>query len=169
MRPARILIAALAAATLVTTLSGCALIDTARDLGRALGGGGAPGSGGSVDPDYDTALDELEVGDCFLEPDDDIETAIVDCSDEHDYEVTALVTLEGVDYPGDIKVDKLSRALCSQALTDYVGIPYSDSSLESWAWTPDEDGWADGDHVAVCTATDYYYDVLDQSVKDARI
>nr|WP_246287235.1 septum formation family protein [Schumannella luteola] len=111
----------------------------------------------------------MKVGDCFLEPDEDYETEIVDCTELHDYEVTALPTLDGTDYPGDIKVDKVSRALCSQALTDYVGIPYADSSLDSWAWTPDEDGWDAGDHVAICTANDYYYDGLDQSVKDAKI
>jgi hypothetical protein len=184
VRPARILVAALAAATLVVTLGGCAAFDTARDIGRALGGGGGAGSSsgsgsgsssgstpsGNVVSDYEDSVDDLEVGDCFQDPDDDLFTSIVDCDTSHDNEVTALVSVGDEDaYPGDDEIATRSDDACLQALVDYDGLDYDSSSLDYSYFTPTRTIWRTGDHTTICFGYDVDYAPLDASFKGARI
>lgn len=177
MRPARILAAALLAAAVAVSLAGCDVVTTARDLGRQLAGGGggsagAPGSaGGASASGYDDAIDDLQPGDCFADPDDDWYTDVVECTELHDNEVTARIDLgdAGSDFPGDIRVDKLSRAACEKALVDYDGAPFAESTLDYSYYPPDETLWRGGDRSVICYGYSWNYDQLEKSFQGAKI
>jgi len=101
---------------------------------------------------------ELQVGDCFDDPDDPVEQLIevplIGCEEPHDNQVFALFDLPDGDFPGDAEVADQARDGCLGRFEDYVGTPYADSELFA-AWLPPTQGsWEAGDRQVVCVLFD---------------
>jgi len=120
-------------------------------LGSALTGCSAVKSVIDVaDPIVSAVNDEstwLEVGDCFNEQADEIVTDVptVPCTDAHDYEVYANITIDRATYPGDDEVAKLADEGCLAPFTTYIGTAFENSSLDYSYYTPTLDGWNNHD------------------------
>lgn len=115
-----------------------------------------------------TNIDELVVGECFDEGDEEDEAIRQPCSQPHDAEVIARLTLPAGSYPGDKGVQKAGESGCEAEFDTYVGIPWDDSELESDFWWPDRELWNSGDRVIVCAAYGPDYDQLTGSVKGTK-
>lgn len=109
----------------------------------------------TVDGLVDQSVFSMDVGLCFDdEPDAGEEVSTVpdrDCEDPHDNEVFALFQLDDGPFPGTDEVNDRAMELCTgSAFEDYVGIPYQNSKLGVFPFTPTEAGWDDGDQEVVC-------------------
>lgn len=111
--------------------------------------------------DGSKTVDEIAVGDCLNTPEDDVfyEIDPIDCSEEHDLEVFALVDLSTVGsefslsagYPGDDAVYEAALNECWDEFERFVGVPYEDSVLFMDAFTPTLEGWEEvDDRIANC-------------------
>lgn len=108
---------------------------------------------GNVFFDDTVATDDLEVGDCLLQP-DDIEFASVtkvDCSEPHDLEIFAAITVGGVAYPGDEQILATARDRCSPLFEEYVRAPFTDSQWAVQVFAPGPDLWDDGNRTVHCS------------------
>jgi hypothetical protein len=106
-------------------------------------------------------VDELTVGDCFNDPQEDEfgmgEIVLLPCSQPHDNEVFALVELpatDGAPYPDEEQLGADSDDACVQPFAPYVGVPYEQSSLWLFSLYPDPAGWRKGDRVVMCVLYD---------------
>lgn len=103
------------------------------------------------------SVDDLGIGDCFQDPGVGEITTVdaVDCADPHDYEVFALVTLQGLggEFPGDEAMAEEGFEACYQSFFDYVGVEVDDFSTpyiyEVW-YPAGVDAWNDGSRQAMC-------------------
>jgi hypothetical protein len=102
--------------------------------------------------DDTTAVQDLEAGTCFNEPDASVVYEIdpVDCADPHHYEVIGNVTLAGNAFPGDEAAWEAAMRKCVGLFDGYVGASYEDSTWWVDAFTPTADAWEEGDHGANC-------------------
>ncbi|MDJ0498853.1 MAG: septum formation family protein [Acidimicrobiia bacterium] len=111
--------------------------------------------------DGSKTVDQIAVGDCLNTPEDDIfyEIDPIDCTEEHDLEVFALVDLSTVSsefsvsagYPGDDAVYEAAIDECLDEFERFVGVPYADSVLFLDAFTPTLEGWEEvDDRIANC-------------------
>jgi hypothetical protein len=105
----------------------------------------------------DVSVFDLEVGDCFSggENGEVSEVSVVDCDDEHAYEVFALVDHEGAAdeaYPGDEELEAFADDQCTgDEFESYVGISYEESIYYATWLTPTERSWDElGDREVVC-------------------
>ena len=104
------------------------------------------------------ALQEVEVGDCYISIDDADDGAtlavqLVDCSEPHTSEAFLVEQLEGgagAPFPGLKEIERQVYDLCDPAFETYVGIPYDRSRLEYIYFGPDEESWASRDRIAMC-------------------
>jgi hypothetical protein len=145
--PRRIAPAALvlAAGALLAALAGC----------TASGGGTAtPTATPSAGSTHASAMD-IKVGDCLDDADAGTTTAtapIVPCTDPHDSEAFAEITLSGSSYPGDDAVQAQAQKGCTgDAFANFIGIAADDSTLQVSYYFPTEDSWAGGDRTVTCT------------------
>ena len=129
--------------------------------------GSDPVSSYSAQPDK-TYVDDLAVGECFDDGDDEAEVVRLPCTELHDAELISNVTLPPGTYPGDAKVKEAARTACRQEFTKYVGVSPDKSVRKSSFWYPDEDFWEDGDRVVVCAAYGPDGDRLRGSVKGTK-
>ncbi|WP_130179074.1 septum formation family protein [Cryobacterium sp. SO1] len=70
--------------------------------------------------------------------------SVVPCTETHDDEAYARVTLggaDGVEYPGEATTQELANTLCRQEFADFVGIRYEDSVFEFLPMYPSESSW----------------------------
>lgn len=105
--------------------------------------------------DTSKTVDEISIGDCFNMPEDDVfyEIDPIDCTEEHDLEVFALIDLSVVSprfsaaaaYPGDDAVYDAAHDACWDEFESYIGVPYEDSVLFMDAFTPTLEGWNEVD------------------------
>lgn len=111
--------------------------------------------------DSSKSVDEIAVGDCLNTPEDDVfyEIDPIECTEEHDLEVFALVDLSAVSvefssvaaYPGDDVVYDAAWAGCYDEFQSYVGMAYEESVLFIDAFTPTFEGWNEvDDRIANC-------------------
>jgi hypothetical protein len=111
--------------------------------------------------DSSKTVDEIAVGDCLNTPEDDVfyEIDPIDCTEEHDLEVFALVDLSTVgpdfslsaSYPGDDAVYDAALNECWDEFERYIGMPYEESVLFMDAFTPTLEGWEEvDDRIANC-------------------
>ncbi|NNC74877.1 MAG: hypothetical protein HKN93_05125 [Acidimicrobiia bacterium] len=102
--------------------------------------------------DTSTSVDNLTVGDCFNEPSANEFDAVdvIDCDDEHDYEVLATVALPGGDYPGDFEVTIEAFERCEALFEQYVGVSFDASEVYIAPFVPAEASWEDGQQEALC-------------------
>lgn len=108
---------------------------------------------GNVLFDDTVATDDVEVGDCLLEPDTAQFASVtrVDCSEPHDLEVFAAITMGGVAYPGDEQILDTASDRCSPLFEEYVGAPLTDSEWAVQVFAPGPDLWDDGDRTVHCS------------------
>jgi hypothetical protein len=95
---------------------------------------------------------DVDAGDCFLDPGagDVSRLDTVDCSEPHDFEAFARVTLDGAEYPGDFEVVFAALERCLDEFEPYVGTPVEFSEYLADAFVPTEASWENGDREALC-------------------
>lgn len=108
----------------------------------------------------DLAASELRVGDCFDLKDADAEevgdVTAKPCTEAHEFEVFYTGDLPDGDYPADpdTAFESYVADACLPAFEAYVGLPYEDSVIELFYFTPTKDAWGGGDHSVQCAAYD---------------
>jgi hypothetical protein len=102
--------------------------------------------------DQSTPIQERSPGECFNNPSGEevSEVDLIDCSDPHELEVFASVTLVGGAYPGDAALFERAFDSCLGFFESYVGEPYETSILYMFPFTPAEGTWNDGERNALC-------------------
>ena len=103
-----------------------------------------------------TSMFDLEVGDCFSEPDAEASTVmLVDCAETHIYEAYFVFDHEAggqEPYPGDDEMQTYADERCEPPFLEYVG---TDDYQASIYWitsiTPSEETWGGGDREIVCS------------------
>jgi len=102
-----------------------------------------------------TSVFQLEVGDCFDTPSstEDISSVErIDCTQPHDNEVFADLTMPDGEWPGDDAVAAWADQACLDEFAGYVGVGFDESSL-SYGWlVPTEDSWTQGGDRSVSCA-----------------
>ncbi len=105
----------------------------------------------------DTAVDDLLIGDCFMNPTEIEITTVetVECAEPHDYEVFAFVDLaeRGGGFPGDEALFSEADEACFNPFLVYTGLDLDTADLpEYWydVFVPDETSWADGNRESMC-------------------
>lgn len=104
----------------------------------------------------DTALADLQAGDCFDESARSTAggaVTVVDCTERHDYQALERVRLPGTDYPGDDRISARVDKACAVAFRAEYGAAPQRTSVSLTSFYPRRDAWDDGDHVAVCAVS----------------
>jgi len=110
----------------------------------------------------EAGLRGLEVGTCFVLPEDDDPEAqdravwVIDCANPHTHEVYDVVdydgpVLKGGGYAGVDAVQDWAEQACFGRFEAFVGIPWTRSTLEIETWWPSEESWGRGDRTVICT------------------
>ena len=113
-------------------------------------------------PDLDD-VPTAEVGDCLNLVDlmgqsgGVSEIPTVDCAEDHDAQVFALVSLPDGDYPGEDALVASSADECEAEFEGFVGVAPADSSLSYDGIPPSQESWDVGDREIICLA---FYDDL---------
>ena len=104
--------------------------------------------------DNSEPISESTQGDCFNNPSTEEVSEVdpIDCSDPHELEVFATVTLAGDEYPGDFAIAEVAFDECLQFFEGYIGEPYPTSVYYAFPFTPNESSWDSGDREALCVA-----------------
>lgn len=124
-------------------LTGCSL------LGNVLGGGEGviEGEGEATD-----AFD-IKVGDCLNDAAAGTEVTVVPrvaCSEPHDSEVFASLSMDDGEFPGSDAVYGFADAGCSIEFANFVGIDYDISEFYVSWYEPTVQSWAEGDREILC-------------------
>lgn len=136
-------------------LTGCTTISTLIDAY----GGPAPVATPSAAPTFaPTGLVDLEVGNCLDQAkleDGNVKTEPkLSCSDAHDLEVFASVTLEDGAYPAVESIVTIAAKECAAKFTTFVGLDFGISALDFQYYYPTESSWANGDREIDCVVFD---------------
>ncbi|MFI7060591.1 DUF4190 domain-containing protein [Kribbella sp. NPDC050124] len=115
-----------------------------------------------------TFIDDLAVGECFDEADEEDEVVRRPCADLHDAEIIAGVTLPDGPYPGDREVDRAGEQACTTEFAKYVGSTVKTTELEWDYWTPTRQLWNSEDRLVVCAAYGPDFDQLTGSIKGTK-
>ncbi|MEU4193093.1 DUF4190 domain-containing protein [Kribbella sp. NPDC026611] len=115
-----------------------------------------------------TFSEDLMVGECFDDGTAEDEVVRQPCTEAHDGEVVAIVTLADGPYPGAGAMDTAAEHACVPAFATYVGKPSNQSELDLSWWIPTRSAWTRGDHQTTCTAYGPDDEKLDQPVKDSH-
>ncbi|MDF2667636.1 MAG: hypothetical protein K0R81_3486 [Microbacterium sp.] len=114
--------------------------------------------GGFYDPNQNAPTEflSLQVGQCL----DDVSSGfitsdnLVDCGLPHTYEVFGNFTVPDGAFPGDDAITTSAQEQCDTAFQSYIGISYTDSTLQYNYIGPSSDTWAQGDREISCLVTD---------------
>ncbi|MDF1596787.1 MAG: septum formation family protein [Acidimicrobiia bacterium] len=100
----------------------------------------------------DVAANELAVGDCLLDPGEDVfeEVRGVACSEPHDFEVYHLATVSSLSYPSDTEFEDAAVQHCLPVFDMYTGESYETSDLWIGYFVPDSTAWSAGDRIMQC-------------------
>ena len=93
-------------------------------------------------------------GDCYQFPatDNSDDLTIVSCNQPHDAETFHAFEFRGDQFPTDDELNQASDEICGLMFEYYVGKPVADSTLD-YEWVgPDQELWAQGDHIVECYA-----------------
>ncbi|HET6211614.1 MAG TPA: septum formation family protein [Micromonosporaceae bacterium] len=107
---------------------------------------GASGSVGSLRP-----------GDCVNGLRDSgtlLSLPIVSCTEPHEGEVFAIITLAGDDWPGAQAAAEAAQSQCAESFLGYAPTAANDARLALYFLHPTERSWGQGNHSATCIATD---------------
>ena len=96
---------------------------------------------------------DLQTGQCIeppSKPTPEVETVqVFPCTEAHTEELFAIVpynkTDAGTEYPGDKVLRDFANGACLERYEDYVGAPYTDSSLFYTFLLPSPRSWSDRD------------------------
>lgn len=82
------------------------------------------------------------------------EIPTVDCTESHDAQVVGKFELADGDFPGTEAVDTEAETQCVELFSEYVGIPWEESSVPNLSWIPpSEETWDQaGDREVICIA-----------------
>ena len=107
---------------------------------------------GAIVDEGDVAANELAVGDCLMDPGEDVfeEVRGVSCDSPHDFEIYHLATVTGLSYPSDPAFEEAAVQHCLPAFDLYTGEVYEDSDLWIGYFVPDSRAWDDGDRIMQC-------------------
>ena len=106
---------------------------------------------------------DLQVGDCYNEPDaasattnDDSKrqvgsVEVVDCEVPHQHEVYNNYKITLSTFPDSSTMQSQIQTACYSSFEDYVGKSYDESQYEASTLTPTENSWAQGDRTITCT------------------
>ncbi len=113
---------------------------------------------GSTSPSSVPIL-ELSVGTCLNDVDQPLaqdltEVPAVSCSQPHQSEVYAEVSLRDSDYPGVDAVIREAQRQCIAEFTQFVGIDFAASGLNFHYYYPTASSWAVGDRSIYCVVFD---------------
>ena len=117
---------------------------------------GSGGTGNSNDPGREVSAFDLQVGQCFNDPDDTTSVnsvLVLDCATPHDNEIFHMVDYpagSGDPFPGEDAIDAFAEGECSAAFQPYVGSDYSTSAYYVSYYQPSEGTWDNGDREIVC-------------------
>lgn len=123
----------------------------------------------------DKSVQDLSVGDCFDDPEEGVNTAVLTvptkaCSEPHDNEVYALHSVKGSDWPGGGKLETIARDACYEAFEPYVDRSYEESQLDIGWLTPTEGSWEEEDDRSVtCFLYDMEFSKLTSSMKGSGV
>ena len=106
----------------------------------------------AASPSADT-ISRPRAGDCYqFSTTGGDELTIVSCNQPHDAETFHAFEFRGDQFPTDDELDQASDEICGLMFEYYVGKPVADSTLD-YQWVgPDENVWAQGDHIVECYA-----------------
>jgi Septum formation len=100
---------------------------------------------------------ELAVGDCFDdgelavgELEEVEEVPVIECSEPHDNEVYAVVTVDEEVFPGEQAIQAQADEVCHDAFDPFVGLDYESSALDFGWLVPTAESWEMGDRVVAC-------------------
>ena len=148
-----VLILGVSAAILSLGLSACSMSKSGSH--KPSQGTPAPASSAAAPPASATAATppQAHIGECFqFGPNEDSAVTNVDCNQPHDGEYFHIFDFAGNSYPSNDEFEQESAEICSLIFEHYVGKPVADSTLD-YQWVgPDENVWAQGDHIVECYA-----------------
>lgn len=161
LRTRRTLQLAGSALALSAALTGCSALDGIL--------GGAPQDVERDDEGRPTEEKEidifaLQVGDCLTEAaftggETDV-APVVPCEQPHPYEVYHEFELEDGEFPGTDAIEGPATEQCSAAFTEFVGLPFEESTLKITWFEPTQESWDSADDRLVqCIVTDPAGDV----------
>jgi hypothetical protein len=115
---------------------------------------------------------ELEVGTCLNDADTPLRADLTDvpsipCSEPHDSELYAIVSVEDSTYPGADRLIEQGQAQCQEGFADFVGIDFRSSLLEFHFYYPTPSSWAQDDRTIYCMVFDPGLPVVG-TLKDAK-
>ena len=88
----------------------------------------------------------------FPATDNSDDLTIVSCNQPHDAETFHAFEFRGDQFPTDDELNQASDEICGLMFEYYVGKPVADSTLD-YEWVgPDQELWAQGDHIVECYA-----------------
>jgi hypothetical protein len=106
-------------------------------------------------------VEDLTVGDCIDEPQNEIITSVetVGCDTAHDYEVYSVIQVPhslAAPYPGDDELFFEVLDICFGYFSGYVGADYAESIYDINAIYPTQESWDDeDDREATCLVAQY--------------
>ena len=107
---------------------------------------------------------DIRAGDCFDDSDgwgDEISSLPgVPCTEPHDNEAYAVITVDMSDYPGDDAMGEMAMEKCLDRFHGFVGAAYEDSALDIFPMYPSEGSWSQDDREIVCAVYDMNYEKL---------
>ncbi len=117
---------------------------------------------GDIDRAGDLAATDLRAGDCFDLKGIDADTDEIDdvraipCSETHQYEVFFVGDVPGDAFPTDpdTTFEDYVVEQCLPAWEAFVGLSYSESTLEIFYFFPTSASWSGGDHSIQCAIYD---------------
>lgn len=106
-----------------------------------------------------TSLFDLALGTCLDDANtplsaDLTEVPTVSCSEPHDSELFAIVSVEDGSYPGVDDLVTAGQTKCQVVFSDFVGIDFRSSSLDFHFYYPTPSSWAQGDRSIFCLVVD---------------
>ena len=122
---------------------------------------------------------DLQVGDCYNEPDAASATTnddgkrqvgsveVVDCEVPHQHEVYNNYKITLSTFPDSSTMQSQIQTACYSSFEDYVGKSYNESQYEASTLTPTENSWAQGDRTITCTLVTKDNSLITGSLKGA--
>jgi hypothetical protein len=102
---------------------------------------------------------ELEIGTCVNDANiplraDLTDVPVVACTQPHDSELYAIVSVDDGAYPGADLLIEQGQSKCQASFADFVGIDFRSSLLDFHFYYPTPSSWAQGDRTIYCMVFD---------------
>ncbi len=125
----------------------------------AVGFGIAEESASEADQTTEASVLELEIGTCVNDANIPLRADLTDvpavaCTEPHDSELYAIVSVDGGAYPGADLLIEQGQTKCQASFADFVGIDFRSSLLDFHFYYPTPSSWAQGDRTIYCMVFD---------------